>query len=205
MNYDESIDLLLAEAEGRLPAERKAELEELLRRSPERRSELEDLRAAFAELRRQETPPVPEGYFNGLLSAVRSGIRRRPFRIAFAVPSWFQPLAAPAAALLIIAVMAGLYPALHDEPAPASVLAAAAEEDGWFDAGAELLDGGVSGEQRLLALADGAVVRSVLLNGESVSAVPSDGTVLTDTQLLSHLNEQEIEAIVAGLSQRSAP
>lgn len=202
MTYDESLDLLLMEAEGTLPAERKGELEELLRRSPERRSELADLRAAFAELRRQESPSVPEGYFTRLVPAVRARLRRRPFRFSVNVPSWLQPAAAPAAAMLIIAVMAGLYPALRDGQATAPVFAAM-DEEGWYDAGAELLDG-VTAEQRLLALADESVVRSVLMSG-GVNAVPTDGAVVTDTQLLSQLNEQEIEAIVTGLSQRSTP
>lgn len=112
MNAEQRYELLIEYAEGTLPAERRAEVEQMLLHSPEMQSDLESLDLAFDSLQVERQPSVPDQYFSNFVAVLRRNIasgERRSFRN---VPQFILRFIRPAAALSVAASLILLFRAL---------------------------------------------------------------------------------------------
>jgi anti-sigma-K factor RskA len=112
MNAEQRYELLIEYAEGTLPAERRAEVEQMLLHSPEMQNDLESLDLAFDSLQVERQPSVPDQYFSNFVAVLQRNIasgERRSFR---SVPQFILRFIRPAAAFSVAASLILLFRAL---------------------------------------------------------------------------------------------
>ncbi len=202
MNYNEQHELLIEYAEGTLPAERRAEVETMLSRSPELRRELELIRSAFVGLQYVSVEKVPDHYFTNFLPRLRQKIDSGEARSLWNIPRLIQTLMVPAAVIAIIVSIITVYLSFEPEQIQSPVyplvsqleqneLNAIVDERSNF----EPAIGIINGTDASIVIDDPDIdVVYVKLNEELLS--DDYATYHSESELVSQMDDLEIEQLL---------
>ncbi len=100
MNEIEMHERLIDYVEGNISPAQKAEMESLLKKSPQMQNELDDIQSALNELRNVADENIPPHYFSNFLPRLRERLESENVHFPLFVPEWFR-LFAPAAVVLV--------------------------------------------------------------------------------------------------------
>jgi hypothetical protein len=202
MTHNELQQLLIEYAEGTLDSTRKTLLENELKKSSSLRNELADLKSAFEMLQQNEDVEVPSHYYATFLPRLREKLDRNTSFATVFFPSWLQRAIVPATVAALCAVFFGVYHLLKPED-PSQALASIVRQSQQ-----EELEQLISESAPFSTLQNGiassnSFVNSQILAKEVVSSSSLYDNVVSDTQILAQLDEQDVEFIVNQLNAGS--
>ncbi|MHB1050469.1 MAG: hypothetical protein ACYC09_10350 [Bacteroidota bacterium] len=191
-------------AEGTLDSDRKAEIEEVLRRSPELRQELDEIRTTMDVLQQhEETPPSPQ-YFQNFVPRLRVRLSGSTGGSRGWIPSWLVPVAAPAVTVFVIGVITLLYTALHPDSGENLLhsIIRQADQSEIDNADTYPLKHYYEDIEYSLIDAETAVEHTLMAGGIFVSQTLNEYEI-NDERMMTQLNEQDVAVIIAYLNDRS--
>ncbi|MBP6673534.1 MAG: hypothetical protein KA247_10315 [Bacteroidetes bacterium] len=193
MNAEQRYELLIEYAEGTLPADRKAEVEEMISRSPEMQNDLETLNLAFDSLHVEQQPAVPEQYFSNFVAVLQRNIAEGKQSTLGSVPQFILQFIRPAAALSIAASFILLFRAF--DPAPSEMTIYALVKDVEQNDIVSLIE-----ETSTLTERTTDHLFETKLPRESFGIDPSN--YQSESEMLALLEDDEAEMVVEQLQQR---
>ncbi len=207
MNYNEAHELLIDFAEGTLPAERRAEVEEMVKRTPQLQKELEIIRSAFAGLHTVPVDIVPEHYFTNFIPRLRQRIGSGEIQTTWNIPHLVQSLMAPAAVVAIIVSLISVYRSFEPEEIRSPVyplvnqleqndLNAIMEGRSDFEPVVGIVNG--TGAGVVINAADIDVV-NLNLNEELLS--DDHSPFQSESELVGHMDDHEIEQLLERMTK----
>jgi hypothetical protein len=199
LSQSDLIDL----AEGTLDPDRRAEVEEELRRSPELRLEFDGLQKTMDLLQQQdEMPPSPQ-YFRNFVPRLRERLSVSTDLSRSWIPSWFAPVAAPAATVFVIGIITMLYSILHPDTGenPLHSIIRQAEQSELENADTYPLKHYYDDSEYTLIDAETAVEQTLIAGGITVSQTMYEYEI-NDERMMTQMNEQDVDVIVAYLNDR---
>lgn len=202
MNYSEQYELLIEYAEGSLPAERRVEVETMLRRSPELQQELEFIQSAFVGLQHVSAEKVPEHYFTNFLPRLRQKIDSGEERSYWNLPRLIQSLMAPAAVIAIIFSLISVYLSFEPEQTQSPVyplvnqleqneLNAIGEERSNFEPSIGIVNGAETG-----IVNDGLDIDAVNLKLNEELLSDDYSAYQSESELVGQMDDHEIEQLL---------
>ncbi len=198
MKRDEVIELLVDYAEGHLRSEKKKFVETILEHSSQAREDLEIIKKAYLELSRIEVLEVPSHYFTNLLPKLRQNIIEKNIGKRNIFPAWVETLLKPLAAFMIIASMIGLYDILepHDPTNEMYSLVSEINQNSLSDLTRDL---SFYGNETGLNSSIVNESQSEMLASEIITSNRMYDNIVNDRQLLSQLDDAQIEYILEQL------
>ncbi|MBI2428814.1 MAG: hypothetical protein HYV29_08475 [Ignavibacteriales bacterium] len=199
MNRDELYRLLIDYAEGTLDSSQKKLIETELKKSYPLRKDLELLQSTFASLQRDEEEDISSYYFSNFLPRLRENIDRRKTYHLFVVPLWLQKLAAPLSVAVVILSLFGLYNLLLPDTTM-QVLRSIVHEAEQGEVEQLIATGtpfGVSTGSTSSVFSSG---NEQMLAEELLTTSSLYDNVVSDSQILSQLDEQDVDLIVQHLN-----
>ncbi|MEW5799480.1 MAG: hypothetical protein AB1728_10805 [Bacteroidota bacterium] len=196
MNNNELNRLLIDYAEGTLDETGRKRVEQELKKSHQLRTDLDILRSTLDHLQHQDEENVPSHYFSNFLPRLRERLDEKRVFNRFTIPLWLQKIAVPVSTTVIIFSMIGLYNLLMPDTS-LQVLSSIVRETEQADVEQMIANStpiGITITSVPTSTIDSQVIAEELL----VSASLFD-YVVSDSQILSQLDEQDVELIVQRL------
>jgi len=211
MLNDELKILLVEYAEGALDSSRKKVVEEQLKDSAELRRELQLIQNAFAQLLAVEGQQAPPHYFSNFLPRLREKLSHKRIGFWEAIPLRLKRSWVPAGAVLLIGIGIGLYYLLN--PARGhQQLYEIVKEINQTDLDDVISNESLADSEPLFTTNVENVVRTALVESDFSrnileSEVLASGSlydnVVNDGQILSQLDDDEVEIILSKLNSNS--
>lgn len=202
MNNYELSQLLIDYAEGTLDAAGKSRIEEALRNSHRLRTELAALRTTFGLLQHLDEESVPNHYFTNFLPRVRERLVRKRMFHRMSVPLWLQKVSAPLLTSVIIMAMYGMYN-LFKPDSSRQILASLVQETEQREL-EQLMTTVAPFELSAASMSSSSTILNSQFLAEELLATSSlYDNVVSDVQILSQLDEQDVEMIVLQLGTGS--
>ena len=200
MISNEIYRLLIDYAEGTLDETGRKRVEKELKKSYQLRADLDILRSTLDHLQHQDEASVPNHYFSNFLPRLRERLNGKRIFNRFIIPSWLQKIAVPASTAVIIFSMIGLYNLLMPDTS-LQMLSSIVRETEQSEV-EQLIENstpiGITISSVPTTTIDSQVIAEELL----ISASLYD-YVVSDFQILSQLDEQDVELIVQQLGTGS--
>lgn len=196
MNNNEIHQFLIDYAEGTLDESGRQRVEEELKKSHQLRHDLDLLRSTLDLLQQQEEGSLPAHYFTNFVPRLRARLDDRKMFNRFSIPAWMQRFAAPVSAVIITVSMFGLYYLLMPDPS-LRVLSSIVQEA--EQAEVEQLIANSTPVGSTITIASTPSVDSQIIAEEILVSASLYDYVVSDSQILSQLEEQDLELIVQRL------
>lgn len=198
--------LLIEYAEGTIdPAERNS-VEQYLRESEDAREDLALLQQTFHRLHTDAPITVPTHYFTNFLGKLHSQLEDRKYRWESWLPSWSYLIAAPLTAIAIIGSMVALFVLMKNDVGNSQMYSIIdqAQQEEMFDVTLSSPGSVVrqSTESPLSLLTTESDINRSVLAGELLASNTLYENIVTDNQILSQLNEQDIDMVMNYFNER---
>lgn len=195
MNSVEHKKLLIDYAEGNIGEEKKAELDRSLHQSAQLREELKDIQNAFSALSGIQDENIPSYYFSGFLPNVRRKIEHAQGKNRFNIPSWLPSMVKPALSFIVIVALIGFYSIL--KPGNSSnemfeIVSEVSQTNSLPDIVQEMT---LFQNDNGMPVIDSETQTEVLAN-EIIASNVIDENIVSDRQILSQLDDSQIEYIL---------
>ncbi len=200
LSHIDLIDL----AEGLLDSDRRTELEDAMRRFPEMQREFDELRTTMDLLQQhEETPPAPQ-YFQNFIPRLRDRLDNGAVHGHGWIPSWLVPIAAPVVTVIVIGVITVLYSALNPDTGENILysIIRQADQSELDNADTYPLNKYYDDIEYTLIDAETAVEQTLIAGGITISQTLNEFEI-NDERMMTQLNEQEVDVIVAYLNDRA--
>jgi len=199
-SHIELIDL----ADGTIDRDRRIELEEAIRRSPELQQKFDEIRKTTDLLQQfKETSPTPQ-YFQNFIPQLRKRLDNGTVHLHGWIPSWLAPVAAPAVAVIIIGTISMLYSVLHPDAGDNIMhsIVRQADQSDLDNTDTYPMNKYYDDMEYTLIDAETAVEQTLIAGGISVSQTLNEYEI-NDERMMIQLNEQDVDLIVAYLNDRA--
>ncbi len=201
MNNDELYQLLIDYAEGTLDETGRKRVEAELKKSHKVRMDLELLRSTLGYLQHQDEESVPNHYFSSFLPRVREKIEQKKEFHRFIIPLWLQKVSAPLSAVAVLVALFGMYNLFMPDTSQQELSLIVREtEQKEVD---QLVTIGTPFEV-VATTVSSSTFNSQILADELLATASLYENVISDVQILSQLDEQDVELIVRQLGTGSA-
>lgn len=195
MNRDEIYLSLIDYAEGTLDSSRRSLIESELKKSYLLRKDLELLQSTLASLQQHEENDISSHYFSNFLPRLRENIDRKKTVNRFLYPLWLQRLAVPFSAAVVIVSLFGLYQLFLPDTSM-QVLSSIVYEAEQGEVEQLIATGTPFG----VSMVSASSVNEQFLADQLLTASSLYDNVVSDTQILSQLDEQDVDLIVQHLN-----
>ncbi len=208
MKYDEHYELLVEYAEGTLSAERKTEVEIMLKQSPALLRELEIIQSAFQGLQNAPDEEVPKHYFTNFLPRLRQRIDSGENYSRWFVPQWIQSVLAPTMAAVIVISIVSVYQSFKPEVIQSSIYSLVNQLE--QNEISSIVDDVSNFESTTGIIRSAETIVTNLSNSDAVNSKLNEEllstdmlTYQTDSELIDQLEDQEIEQALERLAKPS--
>ncbi|MFA6540569.1 MAG: hypothetical protein WCT99_03130 [Bacteroidota bacterium] len=195
MNKAEKKELLIDYVEGTIGMEKKTALERLLRESAQTHDELEKIQNVFSVLSRMQDETVPPHYFTSFLPNVRHTVEHSKGKTRFVIPSWLPSMVRPGLSFIVILTLIGFYDFL--QPGNSSnemfeIVREISRSNSLPDIAQEMT---LFQNENGMPVIDSETQTEVLAN-EIIASNAVDENIVSDRQILSQLDDSQIEYIL---------
>lgn len=202
MTHNKLRQLLIEYAEGTLDSAGKTIIESELKKSSSLRNELAELKSAFEALQQNDDAHVPDHYYTSFLPRLREKLDRKSSFTVLLFPSWVQRVAVPATVAAICLILFGVYNLLKPEE-PSQVLASIVRQSQQDELEQLISESTPFSTVPSVASSSNAHMNSQILAKEVLSSSSLYDNVVSDTQILAQLDDQDVEFIVNQLNAGS--
>jgi hypothetical protein len=193
VNYRQFEILLIDYVEGTLEEPLKKEVEQFLQRSAKARDDVSSMRAAFENLQHGSELEVPAHYFNNFLPRLRNAIDQKTSTPVRYFPQWFSRIVMPITAVVVIISMAGLYLMLQPSDSSKEMYSIVRDIDQsqYNDAVKDIAL--FNSDSPVIPIAE---INQDPIGKEILAAAYIDDNITTDRQILSQMDETDIEYVL---------